>query len=95
MPRRKGARVAVLDLAWLYMRIPISVVRCGFHDLSSNLTVGRRNAYLSSSTHLPGGDIRRSSSGFGIRRSQDIYTTEAELAVELGWVVYPRICAQS
>jgi hypothetical protein len=48
------------------------------------LTVGRRDAYLSSSTHLPGGHLRHSPPGFHIRHSEDIHTAEAELAIELG-----------
>jgi hypothetical protein len=74
---------------------PQADASCGFRDFFRNLTVGRRDAYLSSSTYLPGGDIRHSPSGFDICRSEDIYTTETESTVELGCVVSHCVCALS
>ena len=92
---RKGARVAgTLPYPALYEYAhPQADTSCGFRDFFRNLRVGRRDAYLSSSTHLPGGDIRHPPSGFDICRLEDIYTAEAELTIELGCVVYDSPCA--
>jgi hypothetical protein len=62
-------------------------VRCGFRDFSSKRTPGRRNAYLSSSTHLPGGDLWHPDAGDCFRSHEGIHQTEAELTVELGYVL--------
>jgi hypothetical protein len=91
---RKGAKATGICLTRLYMSVhPQADASCDFRDFFRILTAGRRDAYLSSSTYLPGSDIRHSPSGFDIRRSEDIYTTEAESAIELGCVVYYCVCA--
>jgi hypothetical protein len=86
MPGRKGARVRLPStLSGLYGDAhPQAGARCGFRDFFRNPTVGRRHAYLSSSTHLPGGDLWHTRSGFHICHTENIYTAEAELEAELG-----------
>lgn len=77
-----------------YMRKPTHrSVRCGFRDFASRPIPGRRNAYLSSSTHLPGGDLWHPHVGVSFRRDEDIHQTEVELTVELGFVLAQRLCA--
>jgi hypothetical protein len=58
--------------------------RCGFRDFFTERTASRRDAYLSSTTHLPGCHLWHSSTGCCVRRPEDIHKTEAELEVELG-----------
>jgi hypothetical protein len=86
MPGRKGARVRLPStLSGLYGDAhPQAGARCGFRDFLRNPTIGRRHAYLSSSTHLSGGDLWYTRSGIHIRRPEDIHTAEAELETELG-----------
>lgn len=61
-----------------------SNARCGFRDPSSYLTPGRRDAYLSSTTHLPGSDLRHSITGVDTCHPEDIHKTEVESTIKLG-----------
>jgi hypothetical protein len=65
-------------------RPPTRGARCGFRDFFTERIASRRDAYLSSATHLSGGDLWYPSFGRRFRRPEDIHKTEAQLEVELG-----------
>jgi hypothetical protein len=69
--------------------------RCGFRDFFTARTASRRDAYPSSSTHLPRGDLWHPVVGLCFRHPEDIYSTETELATELGYVLTSSLCAST
>jgi hypothetical protein len=84
----KGCCTPTLPTLLVYeKRPPTRGARCGFRDFLSERTASRRDAYLSSTTHLPGGNLWYPSTGRYFRRPEDIHKTKAESEVELGYVI--------
>jgi hypothetical protein len=65
-------------------------VGCGFRGFSNDPAASRRNAYLSSSTHLSGCHLWHARSSSRVCRPEDIHATETESETKLGLVLSTR-----